>query len=296
MHEKIDFPGLSPVKVKVREMPYFTYPWHFHDEYEILYVIDGFGTRFIADNIEQFHSGDLVLIGNNVPHFWRSDEIYMNGDGKLKVKYIVIQFPSDFLNEEIKNYPEYHLIGELLNKSTRGIKFSKLFSDKAAGKIKKITKKTGFERIVLLQELLQSLAKSTDYKLLAGELYKAELHDFTSDRLAKVMLFLNTNYQNKIELDKVAEIANLHPSAFCRYFKGKTGKSLSEYVNDMRIGYACRLIIDGNMSISQIGFESGFNNISNFNRIFKKNTGFTPSDYFKEFHKVEYISKLQFIE
>ncbi len=284
MHEKIDFPGLSPVKVKVREMPYFTYPWHFHDEFEILYVIDGFGTRFIADNIEPFQSGDLVLIGSNVPHFWRSDDVYMKSEGKLNVKYIVIQFPSDFLKEEIKNYPEYHLIGDLLNKSARGLKFSQEFSNQAAGKIKKIAKNTGFKRIVLLQELLQNLAKSTDFKLLAGEFYKAELHDFTSDRLTKVMLFLNTNYQKKIELDKVADIANLHPSAFCRYFKGKTGKSLSEYVNDMRIGYACRLIIEGKMSISQIGFESGFNNISNFNRTFKKNTGFTPSDYYQEFN------------
>ena len=286
MHEKIDFPGLSPVKVKVREMPYFTYPWHFHDEYEILYVVDGFGTRFIADNIEQFHSGDLVLIGSNVPHFWRSDDVYMNSDGKLKVKYVVIQFSSDFLKKEIKNYPEYHLIGELLERSTRGIKFDSGFNEKIASNIKKIAKKTGLERILILQELLQLMAKAAGFRLMAGEFYKAELHDFTKDRLTKVMLFLNTNYQRKIELDKVAEIANLHPSAFCRYFKGKTGKSLSEYVNDMRIGYACRLIIEGKMSISQIGFESGFNNISNFNRTFKKNTGFTPSDYYQEFHRV----------
>ena len=285
MHEQIDFPGLSPVKVKVREMPYFTYPWHFHDEYEILYVIDGFGTRFIADNIESFQSGDLVLIGSNVPHFWRSDDTYMDGDGKLNVNYIVIQFPSGFLKEEIKNYPEYHLIGELLSRSTRGIKFDAGFSKRISGNIKKIAKKTGLERILLLQELLQLMAKSTNFRLLAGELYKAELHDFTSDRLTKVMLFLNTNYQQKIELGKVADIANLHPSAFCRYFKSKTGKSLSEYVNDMRVSYACRLIIDGKMSISQIGFESGFNNLSNFNRTFKKNTGFTPSDYFQEFNR-----------
>jgi AraC-like DNA-binding protein/mannose-6-phosphate isomerase-like protein (cupin superfamily) len=284
MHEKIDFPGLSPVKVKVREMPYFTYPWHFHDEYEILLVLEGFGTRFIADNIEQFQSGDLVLIGSNVPHFWRSDDIYMSSNGKLNVKYIVIQFPGDFLKEEIKNYPEYHLIGELLSRSTRGIKFDSVVGEKFARKIKSIARKNGLERILLLQDLLQFMAKTTDYKLLAGELYKAEMHDFTTDRLTKVMLYLNTNYQNKIELDQVAEIANLHPSAFCRYFKGKTGKSLSEYVNDMRIGYACRLIIEGKMSISQIGFESGFNNISNFNRTFKKNTGFTPSDYYHQFH------------
>lgn len=285
MHEQIDFPGRSPVKVKVREMPFFTYPWHFHSEFEILYVLDGFGTRFVADHIEQFHSGDMALIGSNLPHFWRSDESYLNSGGKLKVKYIVIQFPGDFLKDEIANYPEYHLIGELLHRASRGIEFSSEFTTKISRKLIKMAQKAGFERIILLQEVLQIMAKTTKYKLLAGELYQTQNHDFTNDRLTKVMHFLNTNYQRKIELVKVAEIANLHPSAFCRYFKEKTGKSLSEFISDMRISYACRLIIEGKMSVSQICFESGFNNISNFNRTFKNHTGFTPTNYFDEFHK-----------
>lgn len=285
MHEQIDFPGRSAVKVKWREMPFFTYPWHFHREFEILYVIEGFGTRFVADNIESFQSGEMALIGSNLPHFWRSDESYLNSGGKLKVKYLVIQFPDDFLKEEIANYPEYHLIGELLQRASRGIGFSGEFSARVSRKLIKMAKKSGFERIILLQELLQILAKTDEYKLLAGELYQFEKHDFTNDRLTKVMHFLNTNYQRKIELEKVAEIANLHPSAFCRYFKEKTGKSLSEFISDMRISYACRLIIDGKLSVSQICFESGFNNISNFNRTFKNHTGFTPTNYFGEFHK-----------
>lgn len=285
MHEQIDFPGRSPVKVKWREMPFFTYPWHFHSEFEILYVMEGFGTRFVADNIETFQSGDMALIGSNLPHFWRSDESYLNSGGKLKVKYLVIQFPDDFLREEIANYPEFHLIGELLQRASRGIGFSSEFTTRISRKLIKMAQKTGFERIILLQELLQILAKTNDYKLLAGELYQFENHDFTNDRLTKVMHFLNTNYQRKIELVKVAEIANLHPSAFCRYFKEKTGKSLSEFISDMRISYACRLIIEGKLSVSQICFESGFNNISNFNRTFKNHTGFTPTNYFDEFHK-----------
>jgi AraC-like DNA-binding protein len=136
-----------------------------------------------------------------------------------------------------------------------------------------------------LQELLQVLAKTDKYKLLAGELYQQENYNFSNFRLTKIIQFLNTNYQRKIELEKVADIANLHPAAFCRFFKEKTGKSLSEYVNDMRIGYACRLLIEGKMSVSQISFQSGFNNLSNFNRTFKKHTGFTPTNYSQEFHK-----------
>lgn len=284
MHEQIDFPGRSAVKVKQREMPHFTYPWHFHPEFEILYVIDGSGTRFVADNIEEFQSGDMALIGSTLPHFWRSDEKYLNSGGKLKVKYIVIQFPHDFLKDEIANYPEYHFIGNLLERASRGIWFPAEFTRKIANKIIKVAKSNGFERIILLQDLLQTLAKTNEYKLLAGELYQHENHSFTNFRLTKVIQFLTTNYQRKIELETVAEIANLHPAAFCRFFKEKTGKSLSEYVNDMRIGYACRLIIEGKMSVSQISFESGFNNLSNFNRTFKRHTNMTPTAYFQRFH------------
>jgi len=285
MHEQIDFPGRSAVKVKLREMPHFTYPWHFHPEFEILYVIDGSGTSFVADSIEEFQSGDLALIGSTLPHFWRSDDKYLNSDGKLKIKYVVIQFPNDFLKDQIANYPEYHLIGDLLERASKGIRFSPEFARKIENKIMKLSKCDGFERIIHLQELLHALAKTGDYRLLAGEFYQQENHTFTNFRLTKVLQFLNTNYQRKIELETVADIANLHPAAFCRFFKEKTGKSLSEYVNDMRIGYACRLIIEGKLSVSQISFESGFNNLSNFNRTFKKHTGYTPTDYFGEFHK-----------
>jgi len=285
MHEHIDFPGRSAVKVKLREMPHFTYPWHFHPEHELLYVIEGSGTSFVADSIEAFQSGDLALIGSNLPHFWRSDEKYLNSGGNLKIKYIVIQFPNDFLKNEIENYPEYHLIGELLERASQGIRFSTDFTKIISRNIIKISTISGFERIILLQELLHSLAKTNEYKLLAGELYHYENHNFTNFRLTKVIQFLNTNYQRKIELETVAGIANLHPAAFCRFFKEKTGKSLSEYVNDMRISFACRLIIEGKLSVSQISYESGFNNLSNFNRTFKKHTGFTPTNYFEEFHK-----------
>ncbi len=285
MHEQIDFPGRAAVKVKWRKMPHFTFPWHFHNEYEILYVIDGTGTSFVADNIEEFQSGDLVLLGSNLPHFWKSGESFYTDENSKIVNYIVVQFSSEFFKEIISEYPEFHLIKELLERSSRGIRFSPDFSKKFGKKLIKLTKTKGFQRTLLLLELLQLLAKTDQYKLLAGELYQTEHHDFTSDRLVKIMHFINSSYLKKIELKKVAEVANLHPSAFCRFFKEKSGKSLSEFVSDMRISYACRLVIEAKLSISQICFESGFNNLSNFNRTFKKHTGFSPTNYFLEFHK-----------
>ncbi len=285
MHEQIDFPGRSTVKVKWQEKPHFTYPWHFHSEYEILYVIEGHGTSFVADNIEEFTGGDLVLVGSNLPHFWKSDESYFEEKNTKTARYIVIQFSNEFFKEAISEYPDFHLIKVLLERSSRGIRFTPSFAEKVKKQIIEIASATGFERTILLLVLLQQLAKTTEYKVLAGELYQIENHNFVSSRLNKVIHYLNANYLKKIQLEEVAEVANMHPSAFCRFFKEKSGKSLSEFVNDMRISYACRLIIEGKMSVSQICYESGFNNLSNFNRTFKKQTGFTPTDYFREFNK-----------
>jgi len=285
MHEHIDFPLHTAVKVKWQQMAHFTYPWHFHPEYEILYIIEGTGTSFVGNNTEHFKSGDLALIGSNLPHFWRSDEMYYNEESTLKINYIVIQFPGDIFRDKLFNYPEFNIIQQLLDRTSRGIRFLPPFSQQAGKSIIKLAKSEGFDRIIRLLQLLHEFAKTNHYKILAGELYNKQSHDFKDDRLTKVLHYLNTAYLDKIMLEKIAALANLHPSAFCRYFKDKTGKSLTEYVNDMRISYACKLILEENMSVSQICFESGFNNLSNFNRIFKRNTGFTPTNYFLNFHK-----------
>ncbi|WP_372932811.1 AraC family transcriptional regulator [Mariniphaga sediminis] len=285
MQEHIDFPLRSVVKVKWQKKPHFTYPWHFHSEYEILYVIEGAGTSFVADNIEQFGPGDLAMLGSNLPHFWRSDEKYYVEDSAGNINYIVIQFSEDLFRGPLFQYPEFHIIQELIERSSRGIRFSPPFSKEAGKQIIKIAQSSGFDRVILLLQLLHELAKTEQFKMLAGELYHFQKHDFTDDRLTRVLHFLATRYQQKIELEQVAEIAHLHPSAFCRFFKEKTGKSLSEYVCDLRISYACKLIVEGKLSISQICFESGFNNLSNFNRTFKRHTQMTPTEYFGHFHK-----------
>lgn len=284
MEEHIDFPGGSALKVRYSEKPCFNYPLHFHPEIEILYIVEGSGTRFVADSIEGFVPGELVIIGENVPHFWRSDERYISGDEKLKVKYFVIQFPGDFLFDEIKKYPEYLLIDDLLKRISRGICFTESFSRKMGVSIKKIWKSSGFERIIRFQELLYQMAKTSEFKYLAGEFYQVTYPYHPDIRLSKIIQFLNSNYLKKIELEEVALFANLHPTAFCRFFREKTGKTFIMYLNELRIGYACKLILDNKLQVSQIATESGFNNMSNFNRIFKKHTHLTPSEYYAEFN------------
>ena len=284
MHEQIDFPLQTAIKIKWQNKPHFTYPWHFHSEYEIIYVLQGTGNSFVANNIEHFQSGDLAMLGSNLPHFWRSDEKYHDDNSSENINYIVIQFSDELLHESLFRFVEFQVISDLLRRSARGIRFSGPFREKAGKKIVKIARSKGFRQLILLLELLHELGKTDQYHLLASESYKEQEQDFSNDRMARVLHYISTSYQQKIELEKVASIAHLHPAAFCRFFKEKSGKSLSQFVNDMRINYACRLIIEGNHSISQVCFESGFNNLSNFNRTFKRQTGFTPTAYFEEFH------------
>ncbi|QGY43635.1 helix-turn-helix domain-containing protein [Maribellus comscasis] len=285
MHEHINFPGRCAIRIKKQEVSQITYPWHFHSEYEIFYVVEGKGTGFVADSIEPFATGDMVMLGSNLPHFWKNDETYERSDCNEKLKYIIIQFPFDFFDAQISTYPEFRLIGELLKRSSRGLQFPPEVSRQFSSSLLKLTEESGIERIILFLDFLNKLGKVKDYNLLAGEYYQKDNFDFGNDRLTSVLHHISTNYLQKIELEKVAEIAHLHPSAFCRFFREKTGKSLFEYVNDMRVSYACKLIIERTKTISQVCFEAGFNNLSNFNRTFKKQTGYTPSEYYREFNK-----------
>ena len=287
MHEQIDFPLQTAVKVKWQKKPHFTYPWHFHSEYEIIYVIEGSGKSFVANNIERFQSGDIAILGSNLPHFWRSDEKYHVENSTEKINYIVIQFSNKLLNESLSKFVEFQVISDLLERSARGIRFAEPFLEKAGKKIIKIAKSKGFRQLILLLELLQDFGKTGQYHFLASETYNEQEQNFSNDRMTKVLHYINTSYQKKIELEKVAGIANLHPSAFCRFFKEKSGKSLSRFVNDMRINYACRLIIEGEYTISQVCFESGFNNLSNFNRLFKRQTGYTPTGYYEAYRNYQ---------
>lgn len=286
MHEHLNFQGNTSFTVKWDDFPHFTYPWHFHSEYELTYVIKSYGKRFVADHIGNFKENDLVLLGCNLPHFWKNDEVFLKNDPKLKVNAVVIQFPSDFFKQQIQSYPEFHPIKELLKRSGRGISFKETVSIRLGEKIKQLLNKEGLERTLSFLDILNQLAQTKEYKILASENYRPELFDWSSNRLNKVMHLINTNYRHSLNLEYVADKIGMNPTAFCRYFKEKTGKSFSELVIEMRIGHACKLLIEGNLNISQICYESGFNNLSNFNRQFKKHTSYSPSQYKNQFHLV----------
>lgn len=283
MHEQISFAPRTLLKVKWDDFPHFTFPWHFHSEFEIVYILKSTGKRFVADSVEPFGEGDLTLLGSNLPHFWKNE---ISEDKESHVNAIVVQFHKDFFKEEINSYSEFHAIRELLKRASRGISFEPASAEKAGKMLKRLLKLKGLERMLYFINILETLAHIDHYRLLASQGYQAGDIKELNTRLDKVMHFINTNYQRKISQEEIASRIGMTTSAFCRYFKEKTGKGFIFFVNEMRIGYACKLLMENHLSISQVCYECGFNNLSNFNRIFKSITGSTPGDYQKQFKRL----------
>lgn len=283
MHEQVLIPGGSPIRVKWNDFPHFTFPWHFHHEMEIVYVIRSYGTRFVADSMEPFTEGDLVMVGSQVPHYWKNDEVFYSGNTQMRVNAVVVQFAPDFMEKAINNYPEMSHIKELLKRSALGIHFSRTFSDSIGDDLKQMYHLQGFERLMALLSILNRMASTKAFRTLATPDYSQNPPSVNDFRLNKVLNYLNVNYTSRITLPDLAYRFGMNASAFSRYFKSKTGKTPVEYINEMRINYACKLLQDNSYSVSHVCFECGFNNLSNFNRFFKAKLGVTPKEYLARF-------------
>ena len=283
MHEQLSFQGNNSFNIKWDDFPHFTFPWHFHSEFELVYVIQSFGRRFVADHTENFSDGDLVLIGPNLPHYWKNDEVFHQNDPAFKVNAIVVHFPADFFEQQLKSYPEFLAIKKLLKRAARGIQFQKATASRLDKKLRQLLKLSGLELTLAFLSLLNDLAREKDWKQLASESYQPDLKNWTGTRMDKVMHLVNTNYRQQVKLEDIANEIGMNASAFSRYFKEKTGKSFIRFINEMRVGYACKLLQENQMSVAEIGFESGFNNLSNFNRCFKSIVTQSPQNYRKHF-------------
>ena len=277
MRKNIGLPDQSTLKLKFGDSPFLIHPWHYHSEYQIIYLPESTGIRFVASHIEPYGPGDMVMVGGNLPHFWQNEDCSYSEGSLLRTNRIVVQFPHDFLKPNIETYPEFQSIRNLLLRSEKGIRFLPPHNVEIGEMLLDLPGLSGLRQIIRFIEILDHMAQITNYKLLASDAFQPTRLDISDNRLIKVMRFLTYKHQKQISLEEVAEIAGMHPTAFCRYFKDKTGKQLSVYLNELRIGFSCKLLIKGTMQVSQVCYETGFNNLSNFNRIFKSVTGLTPT-------------------
>lgn len=281
MHEQVGSTDGSPIKVKWDDFPHFTFPWHYHNEFEILYNIKSYGFRYVGDNVSEFSDNCIALIGSNVPHFWKSAPEFYDENSLLRVNAIVIHFPGDFIQSFKDTYPEFHNIRELLFRAERGICFGSKASKAIGERLMMLLELDGIERLLAFVRILEEMALTKDYRLLASEAYKTSVAVGADQRLSKILNYIQLNYQKDLEVNALSQKFSMNTSAFCRYFKDNTSKTVVQYINEMRIGYACKLLMDKAMPVSEICYESGFNNIVNFNRIFKRINGCSPSVFRK---------------
>jgi AraC-like DNA-binding protein len=261
------------------KVDYFPSLRHFHPEVEILLVVQGTGTRYVGDSAEHYSSGDLVMIGPNVSHEWCSDK----SKGSNTSEAIYILFNTEIMGSEFWNLPESKIILKIIQQSGRGIKLTGKTRDDVAALMKRIDTSYGFSRITLLMNILEMIAFNGEYQYLATPVVQNTINERDSERLNKVYKYVLDNCQQDINLHHAASIANLSKPAFCRYFKKRANKTFIRFLNEIRVGQACRLLINENQSITDICYTCGYNNISYFIRQFRAITGFTPLGYRKKF-------------
>jgi AraC-like DNA-binding protein len=275
----IDFDGT--------EYNYFYNPLHYHPELELTLIVKSYGQRKIGDNIENFQEGDLVLVGGNLPHVWKNDDIFFDEKASQKAQAICVKFLPDFAGKEFLNRPEMSAIKTLLEeKAPFGVKLIGGLREKVKDIMMTFPGMDETERFIHLLQILNLIAKSNEYRLLASLSYKNETKK-NLHRINIVLDYIVQHYQEDLDLEKIAGLINMNKNAFCRFFKRGTRKSLFQVINEVRIGKAKQLLTETDMNVLQICYACGFNNISNFNKAFKKSMNISPLMYRKKNNLVE---------
>ncbi|SMO49514.1 AraC family transcriptional regulator [Solitalea koreensis] len=273
-------PGELLIATEVKERK-FSAPLHYHPELELTLILESSGKRFIGDSIQNFEPDDLVLVGENLPHFWRNDSNLLK-DGFSRA--IVVQFNKSFLGESFFTLNGANHINRLIKNSTRGVCFrDPITKALIKDKLIRLLELDTFEKALGLLEILNILAKS-DICYLSSPEYKAHFNEIDCTRLNKVFNYVYNNINSSFEISEIADLLNMSVSAFCHYFKKRTQKTFMQFINETRIGKAKRLLIETDKSIAEIAYESGYNSLSNFNKQFNSLEKLSPKLFRKKYY------------
>ena len=286
--EKIPSIYSSSITVKREITPYMDYPWHYHPEFEIIFVEKSYGIRFMGNHIGNFSNGDLMFISSNLPHVWKNDKVFYQGNKDFIVDVYVIHFLEDVLKEGFFDLPEFTRIKKLFLLGQQGLLIRGKDHKKISELVKETVSSSGIDRLILFLKTLDAIANTEEYDLLSSSGYTSSVNLADTERINVVMNYIMKNYAREIKTEELASLANLTESSFCRYFKSRTKKTCSQFLNEIRILNACKLLVNSDMTITQICYETGYNNISHFNRQFKLKTGLTAKEYAKKYLKEAY--------
>ncbi|MBC8035235.1 MAG: helix-turn-helix transcriptional regulator, partial [Chitinophagaceae bacterium] len=254
----------------------FDFPLHYHEEFELNFIRNAPGAkRIIGDHIEEIGDIELVLVGPNLQHGW-----FTHNCTSTEIIEITLQFHRDLFDEKFVQRNQMSLIRSMFDRSLRGILFSKETAYALMPRLKELPQKHGFDSVIELLSILHDLSASRNMITLSDAAFATnEKFSYNSRRIGKVMEYLNHNFDKNITLSEVAKIAAMSEVAFCRFFKVRTGQTFIDTLNEIRLGHASRMLIDTTHSITEVAFKCGFNNISNFNRLFKKKKDYTPREF-----------------
>jgi len=254
----------------------FDFPLHFHEEFELNFIHNAKGAkRVIGDHIEVIDELELVLVGPNLPHAW-----FTNKSKGKEVKEITIQFHRDLFDEKFLHRNQMSFIRSMFEHSKRGILFSKQTTQSTMPRLVKLAQKRGFDSVLELMSILHDLSTSRDVRILSDSSFSnSETFSYNSRRVENVMRYLNANFDKNVSLAEAAKIAAMTEVSLSRFFKLRTGKTFVDALCEIRLGHASRMLIETTQSVNEIAFKCGFNNMSNFNRIFKKKKACTPKEF-----------------
>src|SRR5664279_1333129 len=233
-------------------LPHVNNRWHYHDEVELIHFKKGEGTQFIGDNIKRFKSGDVVIIGSNLPHYWRFDDVYFEENTKAIADARVAHFTENFWGEHFLSLPENSNLKMILEKAKTGLQINGKARLLVADLLEQLITSAGSKRIILLIEALSVIASCKQLSSLSSIGFKPEFGDAESDRINAIYEYSLKNFKSKIQLEEIAEVANISPNSFCRYFKSRTRKTYSQFLIELRVGHACKLLIENNQCIKRL--------------------------------------------
>lgn len=282
LHFQIPKLNEETIRVESWNLNYFFDPIHFHEECQITLILEGKGSLFVADNVVPFKEEEIYLFGKNLPHVFKSDRsAHENGSGQ-HARAISVFFSQDIIKGALNNIPEAYAIQRLIDFSVYGIKVSKENTAVVRKNLIALTGKQSFEKVILFLKALKNISEDNSLRFISSTGIPIQTVVKNIPNITRVFDYIRKNFHEKITLEQIAALVNMSPTAFCRFFKHKTQKTFSRFLIEVRIGNACKLLVQDDINTAECCYSCGFSNISNFHRHFKSVMGMTPSEYRKK--------------
>jgi AraC-like DNA-binding protein len=266
------------IYIKKVDTAYLNKPFHFHPNCELVLMQEGFGKRVIGDSVANFHEDDLVLMGPNVPHIWINDDVFYKGNKHLRSRAVVIYFSPGLL-DGLLDPSALHGLQTVLKRADRGLEILGKAKEDIRNSLSMLHQKDGLPQLIDFLGVLDILSHTKEFRFFSGPRFVNTYTEHDVSRINSVYQFLMQHFKQDIQLNEVAAIAHMAPTAFCRFFKLRTNKTLSYFLNELRVKHACDLLLHTDKTVAEISYESGYHNMTNFNKFFKEITGLTPSGY-----------------